>query len=130
MKTKGHALDSLISIVQELRGPKGCPWDKKQTPESLIKYMSEEFNELLAAIKKNDSRNVCEESGDVLFLLIILSEIYSVNKEFTFDDVISSISDKLIRRHPHVFSDAHIEDEDELRKQWERIKAQEKREKK
>ncbi len=123
-------LKKLISTVKELRGENGCPWDRKQTPETLVKYIREEFKELLAAIELEDSLNVCEESGDILFLLVILAEIHTEKESYTFGDVITSITEKLIRRHPHVFSDSKVKDEEELRKQWEDIKAQEKKDKK
>ncbi|MCP3931634.1 MAG: nucleotide pyrophosphohydrolase [Bacteroidetes bacterium] len=123
-------LKKLIDIVKNLRSDKGCPWDKKQTPETLTKYIIEETNELLAAIKSNDPVNICEESGDVLFLLVILAEIYSEKNIYNFDQTIQSITEKLIRRHPHVFSDSPVENEEELRQQWEDIKAKEKLENK
>ncbi len=120
----------LIATVRELRGKNGCPWDKKQTPETLVKYIREEFKELLTAIELKDPVNICEESGDILFLLVILAEIHTENESYVFGDVITAITEKLIRRHPHVFSDSKVKDEEELRKQWEDIKAQEKRDKK
>ncbi len=126
MQDSDLLLKTLTTIIKELRGEKGCPWDKKQTPETLIRYISEETNELLAAITSGNPRDICEESGDVLYLLIFLAEIYSDQKAYTFGNVIQSISEKLIRRHPHVFSDSQITDEEELRQQWEAIKASEK----
>ncbi len=116
----------LVDIVKKLRGDDGCPWDKKQTIISLIKYLREEFNELLLAIDKNDPENLCEETGDLLFLLVMIAEINSENKVFDLGDVLTAISEKLRRRHPHVFGGVRIEDEAELRRQWQRIKAQEK----
>ncbi len=119
-------LRSLIDTVKELRGEKGCPWDKKQTPATLTKYISEETNELLAAIASGNRKHICEESGDVLYLLVFLAQMYSEEKAYSFEDVIRSITEKLIRRHPHVFADARVLNEDELRQQWEAIKADEK----
>ncbi len=130
MENNDVLLQKLIAIVRELRGAKGCPWDKKQTPASLGKYIKEELKELLAAIEHQDTDNICEEAGDVLFLLVILTEIHNEKGCFTFNDVISSISEKLVRRHPHVFSGAKMKDEEGLKRQWEEIKAQEKQAKK
>jgi MazG family protein len=116
----------LVNIVKKLRGSNGCPWDKKQTISSLTKYLREEFNELLQAIEKNDSDNICEEAGDLLFLIVMIAEIEAESKTFGLRDVIQSINKKLIRRHPHVFAGVQINDEESLRKQWETIKSQEK----
>lgn len=116
----------LVDIVKKLRSEDGCPWDKKQTIVSLKKYLYEEFEELLLAIDKNDLDNLCEETGDFLFLLVMIAQINSESKTFGIDDVISTISKKLIRRHPHVFAGVKIEGEEALRRQWQMIKAQEK----
>ena len=116
----------LTVIVKELRGNNGCPWDKKQTIFSLRKYLQEEFDELLQAIANNDMENLCEEAGDMMFLLVMLAEINSENMAFEIADVIECINMKLIRRHPHVFAGVQINDEDALRRQWLTIKAEEK----
>ncbi len=116
----------LVDIVKILRGENGCPWDKKQTIISLTKYLREEFNELLLAIDNNDPENICEEAGDLLFLIVMIAMISSESKTFELIDVINTIREKLVRRHPHVFAGVQIKDEEALRKQWEMIKAQEK----
>ena len=108
-------------------GENGCPWDKKQTTASLKKYLIEEFNEIIEAIDNQDPRNLCEELGDFLYLIVMISEINKQSGSFSLQDVIQSINDKLIRRHPHVFSDVTIDDEKTLRKQWEEIKKSEKK---
>ncbi len=126
MRNTDHSFTELIAIVKELRGEKGCPWDKKQTPASLTKYLQEEFDELLQAISNNDPDNMCEEAGDMMFLLVMLAQINSENKAFEIVDVIEGINIKLIRRHPHVFAGVRIDDEDALRRQWLAIKAEEK----
>jgi tetrapyrrole methylase family protein / MazG family protein len=126
MQNTNHAFSKLIEIVKELRGKKGCPWDKKQTVTSLTKYLREEFDELLQAISNNDLDNMCEEAGDMMFLLVMLAEINAENKAFEIVDVIERINMKLIRRHPHVFAGVRIDDEDALRRQWLAIKAEEK----
>ena len=126
MNTSRNELQLLMETVKTLRGPDGCPWDKKQTVNSLKTHIKEECLEILSAIEKNDSANLCEELGDFLYLIILVSEISMDQNQFTFDKVIKGINDKLIRRHPHVFSDSTIETEAELKQQWNRIKAQEK----
>jgi uncharacterized protein YabN with tetrapyrrole methylase and pyrophosphatase domain len=121
-----QAFRKLLEIVKELRGKNGCPWDKRQTVASLTKYLREEFDELILAISNNDPDNLCEEAGDMMFLLVILAEISSENNSFGIDNVLESINEKLIRRHPHVFAGVQIDDDEALTKQWLAIKAEEK----
>ncbi len=120
-------MDQLQQIIQTLRSENGCPWDRKQTSKSLVKYLAEETDELITAIKNEDITNICEEIGDVLYVLLMLVEIADEKEQFTFKDVITAIVNKLIRRHPHVFGDAHISNEEELRILWNSIKEQEKK---
>jgi MazG family protein len=129
MSHKNANIEKLISTVKQLRGPDGCPWDKRQSTESMVKYAKSEFEELLAAISSKDTDNICEEIGDLLFTLVMISEIEEEKGNFTLHTVISNITDKLIRRHPHVFADLEISTEEELREQWEKIKAEEKQKK-
>jgi len=117
----------LITTIRTLRSEGGCPWDKRQTTESLVKYFHEEFNELMEAIKNNDYQNICEELGDLLYLIIMISEINKESGQFQFTDVVHHINQKLIRRHPHVFAGQAYESEEELAKQWQQIKAEEKK---
>jgi MazG family protein len=121
---------NLIETVRALRGQNGCPWDKKQTTESLEKYLHEEFAEIIEAIHKKDSENLCEELGDFLYLILMLSEINRQNGSFSLENIIQTINEKLIRRHPHVFDGKEIEDEHSLTKQWQQIKQVEKSNKK
>jgi uncharacterized protein YabN with tetrapyrrole methylase and pyrophosphatase domain len=123
---EGPSFSRLQDIVSTLRGENGCPWDIKQTPDSLKKYLFEECHELIEAIDHNDKQSVCEEIGDVLFLLSFLISIYEERGEFTTSDVFAGIIAKMIRRHPHVFAGLKITDEQSLRDQWNRIKEQEK----
>lgn len=116
----------LQDIVSTLRGEGGCPWDIKQTPVSLKKYLLEECHELAEAIDNGQEGEICEEIGDVLFILTMLITIFAEQQRFTANDVFHQIVTKMIRRHPHVFSDTVITTEQELRAQWERIKALEK----
>lgn len=127
MQPTDRQLTNLISTIKTLRGTSGCPWDKKQTPKTLIKYLKEETEELVEGIENNDNNNICEELGDVLYLLIMITETFSDKDQFDFDDVIKIINKKLIRRHPHVFSDSKVRDEQGLKDQWESIKRSEKK---
>ncbi len=118
-----------IDIVKRLRAPDGCPWDKKQTPGTVKKYLLEETHELLEAITDDNPQQVKEELGDLLFQIVFISCLYAEKNLFSIDDVIESISEKMIRRHPHVFGDTVFHSETEMRKNWQRIKKEEKKEK-
>ena len=114
-------------IVKTLRGSHGCPWDRKQTPESLKKYLLEEAGELAEAIERGNPRHICEETGDLYFILALLTTLFEERGEFSADDALNAICEKMIRRHPHVFENQEKCSEEELRAQWERIKAEEKK---
>ncbi|MBW6519867.1 MAG: nucleotide pyrophosphohydrolase [Desulfoarculaceae bacterium] len=116
----------LLKTVSTLLGPAGCPWDQKQSTLSLKKYFIEESSEIIAAIDNNDPENLCEELGDMLFLLILMAEINKKAGTFTLNETIRRINEKMIRRHPHVFGDGEKGTEEELEKQWRAIKSQEK----
>ena len=113
-------------IVKTLRGSHGCPWDRKQTAQSLKKYLLEESAELAEAIESGDAEHICEETGDLYFILALLTTISEEQKHFSADDALKGICEKMIRRHPHVFEQHKDCSEEELRAQWERIKAEEK----
>lgn len=115
-------LDDFILVVKELRSTNGCPWDRQQTPLSLKRYLVEETDELLEAIDSDDKQHVKEELGDLLYLIVLLAQIYSEEGSFAINDVIETIKAKMIRRHPHVFSNEKIESIAELRKMWLKIK--------
>jgi len=112
-------------IIDRLRGEPGCPWDKKQTPQSVQTYLVEEAHEAAAAIRAEDSREAAGELGDVLFMVLFLIHLYEESGSFRLEDVCELISDKMIRRHPHVFGDTTVESAGEVRENWERIKARE-----
>lgn len=116
----------LVHIISTLRKPEGCPWDKKQTPESIKKYLLEETHELLEAIDQSNHENICEELGDLLFQVIMVTTMFAEKGLFNIDQVIADISQKMIRRHPHVFGDEKDLSEDEIRANWQRIKKKEK----
>lgn len=120
---------ALLEITKRLRSPDGCPWDQKQTPQTFKHYLLEETQELLEAINADDPSHICEELGDLLFQIIFLSNLYQEKNLFTLAEVIDSITTKMIRRHPHVFGEATVASEQELRQQWQRIKNQENAEK-
>ena len=114
---------ALLEIIDRLRAPNGCPWDKKQTPQTFKQYLVEETHELLEAINDDNPSHICEELGDLLFQVIFLNNLYQEKNLFTLPDVIDSISAKMIRRHPHVFGNGStIDSEQELRRQWQTIK--------
>ncbi|SHE81654.1 tetrapyrrole methylase family protein / MazG family protein [Marinitoga hydrogenitolerans DSM 16785] len=114
--------NKLLEIMETLRSEKGCPWDKKQTHESLKPYAIEEAYELVHAIDGKDKNHFIEELGDVLLQVIFHSQIAKENGDFTINDVLENLNNKLIRRHPHVF-----ENEGEYSyEQWEKLKAKEK----
>lgn len=122
---KGDFTD-FVRIVSALRGPDGCPWDKAQTHESLRKYMVEETAEFIEAVNRKDTYGMCEELGDVLLQVVLHAQIASESGAFSIGDVIRRIADKMIRRHPHVFTEAKAKSASDVEKKWEEIKAQEK----
>ncbi|MBU8848308.1 MAG: nucleoside triphosphate pyrophosphohydrolase [Desulfobacterales bacterium] len=121
-------IDRLFNIIRILRSENGCAWDRKQTPETIWKCLAEEGYELQEAIAKKDLQNICEELGDVLFQLVFIVEIFQERGEFTFSDVVDHVAGKMIRRHPHVYEDARTLTREEVSRQWETIKALEKKE--
>lgn len=121
------ALQQLIEVVAKLRSPEGgCPWDLAQTPQSLTPYVIEEAYEVVDAIKSGDTSHICEELGDLLLQVVLQAQIASETQQFTLAEVAQGISEKLIRRHPHVFGDAEAKSIEEVRQTWEEIKAAEK----
>ena len=116
----------LVDILEKLRGEHGCPWDKKQTHQSLMKYLFEESNEYNEAVNKQDYDNMKEELGDVLLQVIFHAQIAKENNKFDIYDVLDCINEKMIRRHPHVFGNSKATTEEEIRVEWERIKQLEK----
>ncbi len=126
-KNRKEKIDQLISLVKELRDPNnGCPWDIEQTHKSLIPYVLEEAHEVADAIKHGNKKELCEELGDLLLQIILHSQIATEEKKFCFEDVVNAISEKIIRRHPHVFSSRKKLNIEEVKESWEAIKANEK----
>lgn len=118
-------LQRLIDIMAKLRSQDGCPWDKEQTNESLKPYLIEEAYEVLEAIDDNNPSKLKEELGDLLFQIIFHCQLASERDDFTIKDVILCITNKIVSRHPHVFSDAVYSSPEEVRKQWHERKAEE-----
>lgn len=116
----------LVAIMERLRGPDGCPWDREQSYQSLRAYLIEESFEVAEALDCNDSRGLCEELGDLLLQIVFLSRLAEEEGRFTIDDVVRGISQKLVRRHPHVFGSAVAETSAEVSRNWEEIKRREK----
>lgn len=119
----------LREIIAELRGPNGCPWDKKQTHQSLKKYLIEEAYELIEAIDEEDIDHIVEELGDVLLQVLLHAQIGEDEGYFSIDEVIEGISAKMVRRHPHVFGNVTAETAEDVVKNWQEIKQEEKGEK-
>jgi len=118
--------DRLVQIMDTLRGENGCPWDKKQTRESLKPYLIEEAYEVLEAIEEKDAKKLKEELGDLLYQILFHARISKENSEFDIEDVLSASCEKMVRRHPHVFGDKKADSAEEVLKQWEEIKKGEK----
>jgi len=118
-----HTWNELIEIMARLR--RSCPWDREQTHRTLVPYLIEETYEVVEAIESGDETALCEELGDLLLQIVFHAQIASETGRFTSADVIDALSNKMIRRHPHVFGEAVIEDVDAQWKNWERLKAEE-----
>ncbi|MFQ5468798.1 MAG: nucleoside triphosphate pyrophosphohydrolase [Gammaproteobacteria bacterium] len=124
--TEKTGLDKLLAILEVLRDEKkGCPWDKEQTLETLLPYTIEEAYEVADAILRNDNGDLCDELGDLLFQVVFYSQISKENDAFEFSDVVDALIDKLIRRHPHVFSGQKIASSAEQTVAWEAHKVEE-----
>ena len=117
----------LVRIMKKLRHPRrGCPWDLKQTPGSLKEYIIEEAHELIEAIDRGDSGAVREELGDLLLQIVFLARLAEEEKQFSIREVIGTISEKLVRRHPHIFASVKVSGAAEVKANWEKIKIAEK----
>lgn len=121
-----YTFKDLAEITAKLRSPEGCPWDREQTFESLMPCLKEEAGEVMAAVENKDMENLCEELGDLLFQVMINSQIAAERGDFTIDDVVDGICKKMVRRHPHVFGDVKISTPQEGVELWRRIKREEK----
>jgi tetrapyrrole methylase family protein/MazG family protein len=117
--------NNLKKTIKKLRGPKGCPWDKKQTHKTLIKYLKSEVEEFIECQQNNDYEGMKEELGDILLQIFMHAQIASENKKFNIDDVFKTLNKKLVRRHPHVFNKTKINSINDIIINWEKIKQEE-----
>lgn len=124
MDARAEAFLRLLKIMDELR--EQCPWDKKQTIESIRHLTIEETFELSDAILKNDLNEIKKELGDILLHIVFYSKIASETNQFNISDVINTLCDKLIFRHPHIYADVKVENEDDVKQNWEQLKQKEK----
>ncbi|HWR03026.1 MAG TPA: nucleoside triphosphate pyrophosphohydrolase [Humidesulfovibrio sp.] len=127
MSSDSASIAKIQEVIDRLLGPGGCPWDQKQTPKTLCDYVIEEAFELVSAIRADDAAETCEELGDVLFLLLFQATLAKRAGQFSLEDVATQNAAKMIRRHPHVFGDTVVADQEELLRNWERIKRGEKK---
>lgn len=132
MRRRPASFKDLVEIMAKLRAPGGCSWDRRQTHASLLKYLDEESAEVAHAVKRGDFENLKEELGDVLLQVLFHADIAREAGHFDIHDVVGGIHDKLIRRHPHVFGKGRRKklSPEEVRRQWDLLKAAEKRSRK
>lgn len=119
-------VDSLIKILQKLRAPDGCPWDREQTLDTLARCMTEELAEYVDALDQKDIPAMCDELGDLLMNVVFQAVVAEEQGEFTLQDTLQNLNAKLIRRHAHIFGDEHVENAADVVALWEKIKAREK----
>ena len=125
--TPGQWFEKLVAVQARLRAPNGCPWDREQTHQSLRTYLIEEAYEVLEALESGNDTKFAEEMGDLLLQIVFHSQIAREEGRFTVSEVIREIHDKMIRRHPHVFGETRAKDSAEVLRNWEQIKAEERR---
>jgi tetrapyrrole methylase family protein / MazG family protein len=123
-----NEFDTLVRIIARLRAPDGCPWDREQTHKSLRENLLSESYEVLEAIEGGDAEVLCEELGDLLLQIVLHAQIASDDNEFKIGDVVEGISEKIIRRHPHVFGNRQVKDSSEVMHNWEALKREERKE--
>src|SRR5215213_8218866 len=123
MSQGNESFARLVSIMNELR--EKCPWDKKQTIQSLRQMTLEETYELTEAISENDWKSIKEELGDLMLHIVFYSKIAQEQSQFSIDDVIEGISKKLIDRHPHIYGDVSVENDEDVKRNWEKLKLKE-----
>jgi ATP diphosphatase len=123
----GAKFERAVAIMARLRAPGGCPWDREQTFDTIKRYTLEETYEVLEAIDNRDWKELSGELGDLLLQVLFYSEMAQEQGSFTIDDVLDALSNKLIHRHPHVFGDTKADDSAQVLRNWEALKAQEKR---
>lgn len=120
------ALDELVRVIERLRGPNGCPWDREQSARSMVRFLIEEAYELADAVAAGHVEHICEELGDVLFHVLFLSQMHAEKGQFDLERVCREIGAKMKRRHPHVFGEVRVADSAEVVRNWQQIKRGEK----
>ena len=120
-----YKFEDLVDILKCLRAEDGCPWDRAQDTHTLLPYLVEESSEFIDAALDEDKAHMCEELGDVLLQVVFHSQVCKESGDFNIDDVVQGICKKMVRRHPHVFGDAHVDTASDVSRRWEKIKAQE-----
>lgn len=123
-KTTDRFLE-LVDLIRTLRGPHGCPWDRKQTPADVKAYLVEELYEVLEAIDQGNKEHLQEEVGDLLFMILFLTNLYEERNAFTLYEALEGIIKKMIHRHPHVFGDMRAETVEDIRNNWQALKEKE-----
>ncbi len=118
-------LAALVALIKKLRAPNGCPWDKQQKKEDIGKYLLAEAYEVIDELAEADSQGLKEELGDLLFQILFLAEMADEAGDFSLTDVLTGIREKMIRRHPHVFGDVKVSSTEEVKENWQKIKARE-----
>lgn len=124
--TQSTPVERIEALIETLRGENGCPWDRKQTPDTMARYLIEEVHELADAIVSKDADAVCEEAGDVLFQLFFVIHLFRDAGHFCLQDVVEKNVQKMVRRHPHVFGDVAAKTPEKVSENWEKIKREEK----
>ena len=122
-----RSFDELVQLMTKLRGPDGCPWDRKQTLPSLKPFVIEESYEVVDAIDRDDRRDLCEELGDFLLQAVFIAEVTREEGSFDIYDAVTAIHEKLVRRHPHVFGDVEARDAEQVLVNWEKLKNEERK---
>jgi MazG family protein len=125
-RTTGERFERLVGIMARLRAPGGCPWDREQNFDTIKPYLLEETYEVFDAIDQRDWPNLAEELGDLMLQAVFFAQMASEEGKFRIDDSLDAISEKLIRRHPHVFGDGSAKTSDDVKRRWDEIKAEEK----
>lgn len=118
-------IDELIKIIAKLRAPEGCPWDREQTPQSILQHMIEEAYEAIETIEHEDWDKAKEELGDLLLHIVMQAQMASEKQHFTMEDIVKELTNKIVRRHPHVFASTQVKNADKVMENWEKIKEKE-----
>ena len=127
-KTTGERFERLVDIMARLRAPGGCPWDREQSFDTIKPYLLEETYEVLDAIDRRDWRGLAEELGDLMLQPVFFAQMASEENKFGINDSLDAIAEKLIRRHPHVFGEGDAKTADDVKRRWDEIKVDEKKE--